>query len=249
MQILLTNDDGITAEGLIALKHALSAHWDVVVLAPDREQSATSHSLTLDRPLRTKRLDDRTFSVDGTPTDCVMLAMYGDLLDGKPDLLVSGINHGPNLGDDVTYSGTVAAAIEGTLLGVPSVAMSVTAWNDLLFDAAAEFAVRLVRTVLSETMPEDTLLNVNVPNLPLGQIQGVRTTRLGRRIYRDAVVKGTDPRGKPYYWIGAQDPSWTGGADSDFAAIEKGYISLTPLHLDLTSHDALPTVSRWNVEW
>jgi len=249
MQILLTNDDGVTAEGLAALKRALSPRWDVVVVAPDREQSATSHALTLDRPLRTRRLDDRTFSVDGTPTDCVMLAVYGDLLDRKPDLVVSGINHGPNLGDDVTYSGTVAAAIEGTLLGIPSVALSITAWADLRFDAAAEFSVRLIRTILSKRMPEDTLLNVNVPNLPPEQIRGVRTTSLGRRTYRDAVVRGTDPRGKPYYWIGAQDPSWAGGPESDFAAIEEGYISLTPLHLDLTNHTALPVVSQWNVEW
>lgn len=247
-RILLTNDDGVTAEGLVALKQALSSHWDIAVVAPDREQSATSHALTLDRPLRVRKLEDRTFSVDGTPTDCVMLAVYGDLLERKPDLVVSGINHGPNLGDDVTYSGTVAAAIEGTLLGVPSLAFSLAAWTDLRFDVAAETAIRLIRTAFNENMPKDTLLNVNVPNLPPERIRGLRTTKLGRRTYRDAVVAGVDPRGKPYYWIGAQDPSWTGDAESDFAAIEEGYISLTPLHLDLTNYAALPALRQWKIE-
>ena len=246
-RILLTNDDGVFAEGMAALRQALAERWEVVVVAPDREQSATSHALTLHHPLRVRQIDDLTYSVDGTPTDCVMLTMHG-LLDQKPDFLVSGINHGPNLGDDVTYSGTVAAAMEGTLLGLPSVAVSVTDWEHLHFDAASDFVKHLVREAFEKGMPPDTFLNVNVPNLPKEQIKGVRTTQLGRRIYRDAVLKRDDPRGRPYYWIGGQDPTWIGGEDTDFAAIEAGMISVSPLHLDLTNYKALSDLSKWALD-
>ena len=245
--ILLTNDDGFWSEGLTTLKRELSRHWDVVVIAPDREQSAKSHSLTLTRPLRVNRIEEDVFSVDGTPSDCVMLGTYG-LLDKKPDLVVSGINHGANLGDDVTYSGTVAAAMEGTLLGIPSIAISVVGEDKLIFDQAAEFAVHLIEKILQEGMPEETLLNVNVPNLPKDRLKGVKITKSGKRIYRDGIVKNTDPRGKPYYWIGGQDPTWIDGDETDFAAVEEGMISILPLHLDLTKYKAIGEMENWRIE-
>jgi 5'-nucleotidase len=244
---LLTNDDGVFADGMAVVRQTLAQCWEVVVVAPDREQSAAGHALTLHHPLRVRQIDELTYSVDGTPTDCVMLAMHG-LLDRKPDFVVAGINHGPNLGDDVTYSGTVAAAMEGTLLGLPSVAVSVTEWENLHFSAAATFVRRLVQAVLENGMPPDTFLNVNVPNLPRGQIKGATITRLGRRVYRDAVLKRDDPRGRPYYWIGGQDPTWVGGERTDFAAIEAGMISVTPLHFDLTNHKALSELERWELD-
>lgn len=246
-RVLLTNDDGLFAEGMAAARQALSESWEVVIVAPDREQSAAGHALTLHHPLRVRQMDQWTFSVDGTPTDCVMLAMHG-LLDRQPDFVVSGINHGPNLGDDVTYSGTVAAAMEGTLLGLPSISVSVTEWEDLHFEAAGAFLKRLVQVALQNGMPPDTFLNVNVPNLPRERIKGARITRLGKRIYRDALVKRSDPRGRPYYWIGGQDPTWVGGEQSDFAAIEAAMISVTPLHLDLTNDKALSRLESWHLD-
>jgi 5'-nucleotidase len=169
------------------------------------------------------------------------------ILDRAPDLVVSGINSGPNLGDDVTYSGTVAGAIEGTLLGVPSMAVSVAEPGDVRFEPAAEYTRRLVREVLGRGMPVDTFLNVNVPNRSLERIKGVKVTRLGRHLYRTPVVENVDPRGRPYYWIGAQDPSWSGGEDTDFAAIAKGYVSVSPLHLDMTQYGAMEELKRWEL--
>jgi len=244
-KILLTNDDGYFAEGLVNLRRRLSSEWDVIVVAPDREQSAASHSLTLHHPIRVNKIDDTLFSVQGTPTDCVLLAIY-EILDRKPDLLISGINHGPNLGDDVTYSGTVAAAMEGTLLGIPSIAISVAARDNLRFDYAVEFAARLTLEILSSGLPKDTFLNVNIPHLPPEQIKGVRITRLGRSVYHDIVVRKTDPRGRPYYWIGGDDPTWVGPEGCDSVAIENGMISICPLRLDLTDHEAVVELQEWS---
>lgn len=244
--LLLTNDDGYFAEGLNVLRRVLCGEGKVVVVAPDREMSAVSHSLTLHRPLRIREVEQGVFSVDGTPSDCVLLAIL-QITDRTPDLVVSGINSGPNLGDDVTYSGTVAGAMEGTLLGVPSMAVSVAEWGAVPFEPAAEFARRLVREVLRRGIPAGILLNVNVPNRSLEAIQGVKITRLGRRISRTAVVENVDPRGRPYYWIGAQDPTWAGGEDTDFAAVAEGYVSISPLHLDLTQYEAVEELRSWEL--
>lgn len=246
--ILLTNDDGIRAEGLSRLREAVAPLGKTLVVAPERQQSGSSHALTLDNPLRINWLDETTIAVDGTPTDCVLLAMRG-LVERKPDILISGMNHGPNLGDDVTYSGTVAAAFEGTLLGLPSVAVSVCSWRDCQFEAAARFATKVARKVLRHGLPNGTLLNINVPSLTPEEIRGVRVTKLGKRIYRDAVVRKKDPRGKDYYWIGGQTPIWCKGEETDFDAVEDGMISVTPLHLDLTDYKSLGAVKAWELEF
>ncbi len=245
--ILVTNDDGVNAEGIKRLRRAMSKIGEVIVVAPETQKSGASHALTLSDPLRSNRIDSNTLAVDGTPTDCVLLAMRGLLDDRKPDILVSGMNHGPNLGDDVTYSGTVAAAFEGTLLGLPSIAISVASWEECSFDSAERFAEVITRKVLKHGLPEGTLLNVNVPSVPPEEIKGVRVTKLGKRVYRDAVVKKQDPRGRDYYWIGGQPPIWCEGEGTDFEAVEEGMISVTPLHLDLTDYKSLHMVRVWDL--
>jgi len=239
--ILVTNDDGIHAAGLAVLAEALSELGDLYVVAPDREQSAVGHALTLHRPLRVDRLGERRFAINGTPSDCVNLAVLG-LLPEPPVLVVSGINHGSNLGDDVTYSGTVSAAMEGTLLGVPSMAVSQAEGEASGFDSAGRVAALVAARVLVEGLPAKTLLNVNVPR---GEIRGVRMTRLGHRVYREKVVQEVDPRGRPYYWIGAGPPEWREDEASDIAAVHAGWASVTPLHLDLTHFGALGKMSEW----
>ncbi|HET7226540.1 MAG TPA: 5'/3'-nucleotidase SurE [Candidatus Eisenbacteria bacterium] len=246
MKILVTNDDGIHAPALLRLREALSPLGDVVIVAPDRDQSATSHSLTLHRPFRIQRHDDNVFSVDGTPTDCVVTAWYG-LLDGTPDLVVSGINHGPNMGEDVFYSGTVAAAIEGTLQGAPSIAVSLASRAPADFVDPARWAAGLAREVLDHGLPRRQLLNVNIPNRPWSELGGVQVTRLGSRVYRDTLVRKTDPRGRDYYWIGGQDPVWESVEGTDFHAVHAGCISVTPMRLDLTDEDALVDIERWRL--
>jgi 5'-nucleotidase len=246
--ILLTNDDGVRAEGLQRLRRAVSSLGKVVVVAPERQQSGASHALTLADPLRSNPVEKDVIAVDGTPTDCVLLAMRG-LLEHRPSLLISGMNHGPNLGDDVTYSGTVAAAFEGTLLGLPSIAISVCSWEECRFEAAEEFAATIAKNVLEHGLPEGTLLNVNVPSIPREEVKGVKVTKLGKRVYRDAVVKKTDPRGRAYYWIGGQPPIWCRGEETDFEAVEQGMISVTPLQLDLTDYKSIHTVRTWNLKF
>jgi 5'-nucleotidase len=245
--ILVTNDDGIGAEGLLALREILRPLDEVVVIAPDREHSATSHSLTLNHPLRVKEIEDSVMTMDGTPTDCVLLAFNG-LLGEKPKLVVAGINHGPNLGEDVSYSGTVAAAIEGMLQGAPSMAISVTGKPPYLFDVASSFAFKLAGMILEKGTDSETLLNVNVPNLSGAKISGVKVTKLGKRIYRDLLIKKIDPRGRAYYWIGGNEPSWRSDErDTDFRAIEDGMISVTPLHLDMTDYTRMRELENWNL--
>ncbi len=242
--ILVTNDDGINSEGIRALATALDSLGEVQVVAPDREQSATSHSITLDRPLRVTRREDGQISVEGTPTDCVLLAT-NSLLTRRPLLVVSGINHGPNLGDDVTYSGTVAAAMEGLLLGIPSMAISLsTTPGTHHFATAAAFARRIAAKVLEEGTPNASLLNINVPNLPEGEIAGVRITQLGKRLYVDSVIEKTDPRGRPYFWIGGS-PSWETTKNTDHAAILDRFVSVTPIHLELTDFKAVVEMENW----
>jgi len=242
--ILITNDDGVYAPGLTALFEALQqVGGTVVIVAPDQDNSAASHSLTMKRPLRARELKPGIFAIDGTPTDCVTIGV-GKILEERPALIVSGINPGPNLGDDICYSGTVSAAIEGTMLGIPSFAVSLAGEEPYLFDPAASFAAKLARKILSQGLPKDTMLNVNVPNVPLTEINGVRFSRQGRRIYDDAIKETFDPWGNKHYWIGGGTPNWDDGSDTDARAILAGCISITPLHLDLTNHDALDQLNR-----
>ena len=249
MRLLCTNDDGILATGLEALVRAAEPLGEITVVAPDREQSATSHSLTLHHPVRPVQLGQRRFQVDGTPTDCVMLAVEG-LMSERPDFVLSGVNHGSNMGEDVLYSGTVAAAMEGLMLGIPSVAISF-AGGDLRADPAPLLeSVGPLRHLLAHltslpALPRDTLLNVNLPPVPPDEIRGVRLTRLGRRVYSNSLTPMSDPWGRPIYWIGGGSASWTGESDSDFQAIRDGYISVTPLHLDLTHFDVLASAGAW----
>ncbi len=251
MRILLTNDDGIDARGLRALRDALEVLGEVWVVAPEREHSAASHALTLHKPLRIKQLDERVFSVSGTPTDCVLLAVRGvpGLMEPRPEVVVSGINHGPNMGDDVTYSGTVAAAIEGRLLGIPSVAFSNAAWKPRHLDASAAVARELLSMLSRNGIPDRTLLNVNLPDLPLERIRAVRITKLGKRVYRDEIVSKVDPRGRPYYWIGGEPPIWEHDEASDFTAVSEGFVSVTPLQLDWTAYGALERLKHWEREF
>ncbi len=239
--ILVTNDDGIHAAGLAALAGALEELGEVWVVAPDREQSAVGHALTLHRPLRVDRLGERRFAVNGTPSDCVNLGVLG-LLPEPPVLVVSGINHGSNLGDDVTYSGTVSAAMEGTLLGVPSMAVSQIEIGAEGLEVAGSVSRLVAARVLVEGLPAKTLLNLNVPR---GEVRGIRMTRLGHRMYREKIVREVDPRGRPYYWIGAGPPEWQEDDASDIAAVHSGLASVTPLHLDLTHYGALGRMADW----
>lgn len=234
-RILVTNDDGIFSEGIKRLATALSEIAEVVVVAPDREQSAMGHALTLSRPLRMQKVQENWYAVDGTPTDCVNLGVLSLLKDNPPDLVCSGVNFGLNLGDDVTYSGTVSATFEGTLLGIPSVAFSQEVGEGFSFGPAAQFARTIVETLRTEELPRDLLLNVNVP---AGPIQGVRFTRLGRRVYKQSVIEKLDPRGRKYYWI-AGTPQWDRASGTDYEAVSTGYVSVTPLHLDLTYYPGL----------
>jgi 5'-nucleotidase len=238
-RILVTNDDGIFSEGIKLLAAELSALAEVWVVAPDREQSATGHALTLSRPLRMQKVEERWYAVDGTPTDCVNLGILSLLKDRPPDLVASGINFGLNLGDDVTYSGTVSATFEGTLLGIPSVAFSQEVAEGFSFAQSARFAGRFVEQLLAEELPAELLLNVNIPS---GTPRGLRFTRLGRRIYKQSVIEKIDPRGRKYYWI-AGTPQWEEAAGTDFEAVSQGAISVTPLHLDLTYYPGLEGIS------
>ena len=233
--ILVTNDDGVYSPGIQMLAKRLRELDQTVIVAPDRERSAAGHSMTLHRPLLIEEIRELVYSVNGTPTDCVNIAVKG-MLKEEPRLVIAGINKGPNLGDDITYSGTVAGAIEATLLGVPSFAISLVAREDFRFADAAEIAFRTASRILEQGLAEGTLLNVNVPNIPLAEIRGIRITRLGKRIYKQMTVERVDPRGKKYYWIGGGEPDWEREEGTDFDAIDRNMVSITPLHLDLTDY-------------
>jgi len=245
MRILVSNDDGVLARGLELLADVCSTVGQVTVVAPDREQSGTSHSLTLHRPLRATRRADGAFQVDGTPTDCVMLAL-GTLLPDKPDWVISGVNHGPNMGEDVLYSGTVAAAMEGLAAGIPSIAVSYGSF-DLEHLASHRDLLRRVieRIVQVERFPKDTLLNVNLPGIPGDQVKGIKVTNLGNRVFHEEIATMKDPWGREIYWIGGGHVTWSGGGDSDFRAVRDGYVSVTPLHVDMTNYDLLEAVRSW----
>ncbi len=247
MLILVTNDDGIHSPGISALADEMGSLGRVVVVAPDRERSAVSHALTLHAPLRAEPMGTDQWAISGTPTDCVSLGIHG-LLKNKPDLVVSGINKGGNMGDDLTYSGTVAAAMEATLMGVPAIAISLASssfrYDD--FVPAAKVAKKIAKMIFEHTLPADTFLNVNVPaNNPVG----MQLTRQGKRVYQDAVIQNQDPRGRTYYWIGAGDLSFQDLEGTDFHAVENGYVSVTPLHLDLTNYAAFDRLRQWQFDY
>lgn len=246
MHIMVTNDDGIHAPGILALASALRILGDVTVVAPDRERSAVGHALTLNSPLRVFELRDGFYAVDGTPTDCVNMGIHS-LLPFRPDLVVSGINHGANLGDDVTYSGTVAAAIEATLMGIPAIAVSLaTLERHGHFPEAAQVAVRVARQVIDNGLPEDTFLNVNVPNCPNDELKPPLVTRQGKRSFVGNVIGKTDPRGRKYYWIGSGEADFNDYEGTDFHAINRKHVSITPLHLDLTNYESMKVISGWD---
>jgi 5'-nucleotidase len=244
MRILLSNDDGYLSPGLACLAEAMATVATVDVVAPDRDRSGASNSLTLTRPLRVRKGFNGFFYIDGTPTDCVHLAITG-LLEQEPDIVVSGINLGANLGDDVIYSGTVAAAMEGRFLGLPAIAVSLVGHEGRHFETAAHVALRLVQQLRKDPLPADTILNLNVPDLPLAQLQGIETTRLGHRHKAEPVVRSADPRGQPIYWVGPPGAEADAGPGTDFHAIRRQCVSISPVHVDLTRYAALEQVATW----
>ena len=251
LRILVTNDDGVHSPGLLALQKALHDVGEVTVFAPDHNWSAAGHTKTMHKPLRVNQttLSDGTpaYTTTGAPSDCVALVTLG-ILDHRPDLVVSGINQGANVGHDITYSGTVAAAMEAVISGLPALAISLDSYQSQAFDYAARFAARLVQTVLERGLIFNTLLNVNVPAVPQGEIEGVRITRLGQRIYRDTLVERQDPRGRNYYWIGGKPPSGLPEDGTDLWALANNYVSITPLHLDMTEYKMIEQLRQWGLE-
>lgn len=245
MKILVSNDDGVNAPGIKVLAKALEAVGEITVVAPDRDRSAASHSLTLESPLRATQLENGHISVNGTPTDCVHLAITG-WLEQHPDMVVSGINAGSNLGDDVLYSGTVAAAIEGRFLGYPTLAISLVGNGDLThYETAGICAQKMVNHLMAHPLKKEIILNVNVPDLPLDEIKGFKVTRLGSRHRAEGILQDKDPRGKVIYWIGPVGPGHDAGPGTDFHAIEEGYVSITPLKVDLTDYEQMPAIEEW----
>lgn len=246
VKILVSNDDGYRSRGIRLLKEALTSLAEVTVVAPDRNRSGASNSLTLDVPLRVFESEPGIYYVQGTPTDCVHLAITG-LFDYEHDMVVSGINDGANLGDDVLYSGTVAAAMEGRFLGLPAIAISLctTSAAEAYFETAAQVARQLVAQLVQSPLEPALILNVNVPNLPIAALQGIRGTRLGYRHRSEPMVPAHDPRGRPVYWVGPSGPQQDAGPGTDFEAIAQGYVSVTPLQIDLTRHSALPGLQHW----
>lgn len=244
MHILLSNDDGYLAEGLIALAEGLQQFATVSVVAPDKNRSAASNSLTLEMPLRAQEVGNGFIKVDGTPTDCVHLAITG-LLETEPDMVFAGINHGANLGDDVLYSGTVAAATEGRFLGLPAVAISMVSSDPQYFETAVKVAGIILQRLREKPLAKDILLNINVPDRPWSEIKGFQSTRLGQRHKAESVIEAKDPRGKVIYWVGPPGAEQDAGLGTDFYAVSQGYVSVTPLQLDLTRHDKLEALKQW----
>ncbi len=248
MEILVVNDDGILSPGLQVLAEACRTVGNVTVVAPDREQSAQSHALTMTRPLRPVRRPDGSWQVDGTPTDCVVLAIEA-LMPARPNVVFSGINHGPNMGEDVLYSGTVSAATEAVVLGVPGIAISFAGRRDDLIMGYGELVAGLARRLCElDDFPSNTLLNINLPPIPADEVLGVRVARLGSRYFSESVTRQHDPWGREVLWIGGGKIIWTGESDTDHAAVAAGYVSVTPLQLDLTNHQLLESVRNWRLE-
>lgn len=250
--ILLSNDDGIDSPGLLALKRAMELVGEVAVMAPEHNWTAAGHTKTMHKPLRVTEVTladgSPAYAGSGAPADCVALALLG-ILERKPDLVVSGINQGPNLGHDITYSGTVAAAMEAVVFGIPAIAVSLDGYEGWDFAYAAEFAARLGHQVLERGLPPNTLLNVNVPNLPRDQIAGVEITRLGRRVYRDILIPRRDPRGRIYYWIGGETPTGVAEEGTDIGALARNRVSITPIDLDLTQYRLIEELRGWDLAW
>lgn len=244
MKILVSNDDGYMARGIVALAEALAEIAEVILMAPERNHSGASNSLTLHSPLRVRQVEENRYFVNGTPSDCVHLALSGYLPD-DPDIVVSGVNHGANLGDDVIYSGTVAAAMEGRFLGLPAIAVSLVGQHGKHFDTAARVACDLVKRLQSNPLPGDIILNVNVPDLPFDELAGVEVTRLGFRHRSEPLIEEKDPRGRTIYWIGPAGPGQDAGPGTDFEAVERGAVAVTPLKVDLTRHESLPQLKDW----
>jgi 5'-nucleotidase len=244
VRILLSNDDGYQARGLRVLAEHLARLADITVVAPDRNRTGASNSLTLETPLRVEQVQPNVYYVNGTPTDCVHLAVTG-LLDREPDMIVSGINHGANLGDDVIYSGTVAAAVEGRFLGLPALAVSLVLGSGQHFETAAAVTRRLIEHMIAQPIPPETIFNVNVPDLPLGEILGYEITRLGYRHKSEPVIKALDPKNQPIYWIGAAGPEQDAGPGTDFHAVANGRVSISPMKIDLTDHKSLAPLRDW----
>jgi len=244
LRILLSNDDGYLARGLRTLADTLAEFADVTIVAPDRNRSGASNSLTLDTPLRVEQVADKVYFVNGTPTDCVHVAITG-LLDAEPDMVVSGVNHGANLGDDVLYSGTVAAAMEGRFLGLPAIAVSLVMREARNFAAAAAITAELVRRIVDDPLPKDTILNVNVPDRASDAKLGLEVTRLGFRHKSEPVIKAKDPKGEPIYWVGPAGGGSDAGVGTDFHAVEQGRVSVTPIKVDLTDHDRIAPLGAW----
>ena len=248
MNILVTNDDGILAPGLALLADVCRKVANVTVISPDREQSGTSHSLTLHRPLRPARRPDGAWQVDGTPTDCVMLAIQA-LMPERPEFVFSGVNHGPNMGEDVLYSGTVAAAMEAVMLGVPGIGISFAGTRPETLGTYTDLLTHLVERITSApNFPPETFLNVNLPLVAAGEVKGIKVTKLGSRVFSESLTRMKDPWGREIFWIGGGTITWTGDEDSDHAAVREGYLSVTPLHMDLTNYDLLETVRGWSLE-
>lgn len=243
--LLVTNDDGVDSHGLKTLSDALKRLGDVLIVAPLTEQSAISHSLSLRKPLRLERRAKNLYVIDGTPTDCINIAVNFILKGKRPDILFSGINKGPNMGDDVHYSGTVSAAVEGGIFGIPSVAISTASFSDFKFRAAADFAVRLAGEVLKKGLPKDVILNVNVPNIPSGKIKGYRVTFQGKKNYSNITNENTDPRGDRYYWLSGEEAGFEDIPGSDCNAVADGYVSITPIRVNLTEKAFLKKMLKW----
>lgn len=248
VDILITNDDGIRAPGLEKLAESLSGSGRITVVAPESEQSASSHSITLNSPLRIKKYRDSWYSVSGSPADCVIMAVYR-IMKEKPSLIVSGINDGPNMGEDVIYSGTVGAAIEGHILGIDSIAVSVTSYGSGIFGPAASIARYMAERIINRNPEQKVLLNINVPPLQQEEIAGVSVTRLGSRVYNDLIVEKFDPRGKKYYWIGGGDPGWKDEERTDFHAVKSGRISITPLTISMTDYSMIVELEGWDLNF
>ena len=244
MKILLSNDDGYQARGIRCLADTLESLGKVDVVAPERDRSGASNSLTLDQPLRARVAENGFIYVDGTPTDCVHLAITG-LLQEEPDIVVSGINAGANLGDDVIYSGTVAAAMEGRFLGLPAIAVSLVTDGSGHYETAARVVTALLEAMVSSPMPADTILNINVPDVPVSRLQGLEVTRLGQRHKAEPVIRSVDPRGQSIYWVGPPGAEQDAGQGTDFHAVRTGYVSITPIQVDLTRHRSLAETAQW----
>ena len=249
IRILVTNDDGVYSPGLETLMGELKKLGKVTAVVPHQERSSVGHSITLHSPLRINRFKDNVFITTGTPSDCILIGLFDVFKEHRPDIIVSGINIGPNLGDDITYSGTVAASIEATMRGVPSFAVSVASFSQCRYDVAAKFSHKLSKYILENGLPENTFLNVNVPNVPPSKVRGVKITKLGKRIYKDKLIKRRDPRGGVYYWIGGGEPASDRRDGTDTSAILKNSISVTPVHLDLTNYRSIEELRNWNIQF